>query len=203
MSGTFFLKTPSDLVHMNFAMDEVMTPPVALCGGNQEEAGHGAVAATGELNAQHWLRNESTGHWRLDVGHHLDERSLENCGPKIQEGDAPRQRCDGQMGMLAMNEHCGLLHRYCGEWNTLADEPTPRQEKAGSSWGSCEGRPAAVRVFFDGGVDGVEEIKQEHKFLDGAAWILQTWDTWETGQDPRWGTRLEVCSSIPRGTTVT
>ena len=75
------------------------------------------------------------------------------------------------------------------------------REKRDSSWGSHEGRPAAIIIFFDGGVDGVGGSRNNHHFLAGAGWSMQTSD--ETGQDPKWQTRLQVCCAVSQATTVT
>ena len=83
--------------------------------------------------------------------------------------------------MLAQNDNCGLFHHCDREWNTLADELTYRARETGASWGSDEGRPAPIRVFFDGGVNFAGECKQGDRFLAGAGWVLQTSDTRETG----------------------
>ena len=48
----------------------------------EEEAGYGAEAETGEVDAKFWPANESADHWIGDLDWRL--------GPKIQEGDSPR-----------------------------------------------------------------------------------------------------------------
>ena len=78
---------------------------------------------------------------------------------------------------------------------------THHARETGSSWGSYEGRLAAIRIFFDGGVDGVGENEKNHTFPVGAAWIMPT--SHETGQNPKWETKLQVCCAMPRGTIVT
>ena len=100
-----------------------------------------------------------------------------------------------------MSDHCDLFHHWCREWNTLADELTHRERETGSSWGSHEGRPAAIIIFFDGGVDGVGGSRNNHNFPAGAGCSTQTPD--ETGQDPKWQTRLQVCCAVSQATTVT
>ena len=39
---------------------------------------------------RHGSSSESADHWRLDAGHQLDERNVENRLPEMQEGDYPR-----------------------------------------------------------------------------------------------------------------
>ena len=89
---------------MNFAKKEAMIPKVAPRGENREdemqkkeEAGHGAEAETGEVDAKSSLPHDST-------GHQVDERNLEICRPK--------KAAPTMVGMLAMNDYCDLLHHY-------------------------------------------------------------------------------------------
>ena len=75
-----------------------------------------------------------------------------------------------EVGMLAVNDDCDLFHRYCRVWNTLADKLTHWARETGTFWGSYEGRPAAIIIFFDGGVDGVGTGDNNHTFHAGAGW---------------------------------
>ena len=142
--------------------------------------------------SSYWSTNESTDHQRLDAGHQLNERSLE----KLWTQDT-RQRFTtlDELGMLDMNDCCDQFHHYNSWVNTLTDELAHPAKETGQSWGVYEGRPAAISVFFDGGVNSAGESKQGDKFPGSVGWVMQTSDTWRTGQDPRWETE--------HGTTVT
>ena len=60
-----------------------------------------------------------------------------------------------------------------------------RARERGSSCGSHEGWPAAIRVFSDGGVNGAGESDQGNAFHAGAGWVIQMSATWGTGQEPK------------------
>ena len=88
------------------------------------------------------------------------------------------------------------------EWNKEAEALT--HTKRGSSWGSCDGRLAAVRICFDGGVGSLcHENGQTLTLKVAAGWRLQVAEAWEELGTPPWQTVLNVCIALPDDFTVT
>ena len=171
-----------------------MIPPVVLSGGNLEDetqtrkqAMHGAEAETGEVDAYHWLPNKGTDHRRLDAGHQLEERNLENCGTKLQEGASPRPQRAGRSGDVGDERLLGPV--------PLLQAVSPllhREEHTGGLTAALGmGDQRRSEFFFDGGVNSPGESRQGRRFPIGTGWVLQTPETWETGHDPKRATRLE------------
>ena len=85
-------------------MKEAMTPLVTPCGENSEvETQKRSPAMVQRLKLEKAtlgteFQTRVSNHWLLDAGRQLDERSLENCAPKIQESHSQRAGRNGNVG---------------------------------------------------------------------------------------------------------
>ena len=202
MSGHRSTTTASGLVAQDAKKEAVSPLLVVSCGEHSEDAT--------QKRKQAMVQGVKLEKWTLILASKPEHRSLETRCLVINRMIGIRKVVDTRyhadialddLGKSALNDCCDLFQQYYRRvGHTQAGRLTQRATETGASWGSYEGRPAAIIIFFNDGVDAEGESRGEP--TNFVSWMDHA-DVRRDRLRSLVETRLQVCCATSQGTTVT